>query len=82
MWSFTIMLDKLISQLADLAEKENIDPNSCIGFVMRNCTYNPGDEFYICTLLQAELADRNARREGFKGQFDRAAKRAFSRNQH
>ena len=74
------MLKQLITQLADRAEQFSIKQEDCLRFVQHNCEYRPGTEFYIVFLLQAELADRSARREGFNGQADRAAAKAFGKS--
>ena len=69
-------LKELTSELADRAEAQGIVPNHSLGFVMANCQYRPGSEFYICFLLDCELADRAARREGYAGSVDRAFTKA------
>lgn len=73
-------LTRLISEAAEQCERDGVaidgEPGGAIlQWVMRNCQYRPGTEFYIVTLIAAEMADRSARREGFKNQFDRAASR-------
>lgn len=71
------MLQELLNKAADQAEKDGVKVDGEFGgevhkWVRQNCSYRPSSEFFIVTLLTAELADREARREGFKDQFDRA----------
>lgn len=73
-------LDELLTQASERFEASGIERNEAtvLGFVMTYCRYRPGDEFYLCTLIHADLADREARREGFASQADRAARRAVA----
>lgn len=74
-------LQELLTEAAEMCEAAGVprDEGEVLRWVMRNCAYESGQEFYIVTLLVAELADREARREGFEGQADRAAQAVFRR---
>ena len=70
-------LQELIGQAADAAESDGVECGGEFGgpvhqWVRRNVSYRPETEFYVVFLLSCELADRQARREGFKDQADRA----------
>ncbi len=71
-------INALIVQAAERAEAEGVAIDGENGgevhqWVMRNCSFAPGQDFYIVFLLTAEMADREARRQGFKDQADRAS---------
>lgn len=73
------MLDKLISLAADAAERDGIavdgEPLGAVHmWVMENISHRPEQTFFIVFVLTAELADREAQRQGFTNQLDRAAK--------
>ena len=77
-------VDDLIQQAADLCEAAGVEVDGEHGgavhqWVESNCSFKPGQSFFIVFLLTAELADRRARREGFTDQCDRAAKLAFAK---
>lgn len=63
---------KAIAAMADEAERHGADPNDDAGIV-RTVVEKHGLGFnaWLCVCL--ELADREAQREGYRNQFDRAA---------
>ena len=74
-------LQELIGQTADAAESDGVECGGEFGgpvheWVRGNVSYRPETEFYVVFLLSGELADRQARREGYKSQADRAVRRA------
>ncbi len=72
-------LQDLLTRASERCEAEGVRAEGdVLRWVMRNCAYQPGQEFFLVTLLCAELADREARREGFSGQADRAASRCWA----
>jgi hypothetical protein len=81
------MCDKLkaiISAAADRCEAESVpidgEPGGAIHqWASKNTNATPAQMFFVVFLLTAELADREARKQGYKDQSDRAAQLAFSR---
>jgi hypothetical protein len=74
-------LQELIGKAADAAESDGVPCGGEFGgpvheWVRRNVSYRPESEFYVVFLLSCELADRQARREGFANQADRAVRLA------
>jgi hypothetical protein len=72
------MLAEILAQCAEQCERENVaidgEPNGAVCLWVRaNVKYRPETEFFVVTLLTAELADREARRQGFASQGERAA---------
>ena len=69
-------IDKLISELADIAEAENVqnDSEPCGAIHRFVISHGCPDSktLIVVFLLAIELADRDARRQGFKDQTDRA----------
>ena len=70
-------LDTLFAEAAEAAERDSVEINGepygpVHRWARQNMTYRADQEFWIVTLLTAELADREARRQGFKNQADRA----------
>jgi len=47
-------------------------------WVVNNCTFRPGTDFWIVLGITAEMADMEAQAEGFRDQGHRAAERAFA----
>ncbi len=75
-------LTDLISQAAAQCEADGVAidgaPNGAVcQWVRRNVSYRPDQEFFVVTLITAEMADRQARKEGYTSQSDRAAQLAF-----
>ncbi len=75
----TDKLTDLIRRAADKCEQDGTVIDGEHGgavhkWVLQNCQTKPGQDFFIVFLITAELADREARREGFDNQGDRAAK--------
>lgn len=73
-------LQELLTVAAERAEADGVEADGAFDgpvhrWAERNLSYRPGQEFFVVALLTAELADRGARREGFRDQFDRAAAR-------
>lgn len=75
-------LKALIEQAAERAEQDGIKAGqSEFGgplhqWVERNCELRAGTSFWVVFLVACELADREARREGYQDQSDRAIKLA------
>lgn len=70
-------LDEILNKIADKAEAEGVEIDGNRGgpvhrFIQANVKYRPETEFYILMFLTIELANREARRQGFKDQYDRA----------
>jgi hypothetical protein len=70
-------LDTLLTEAAEAAERDGVEINGepygpVHAWARQNVNYRADQEFWIVTLLTAELADREARRQGFKNQADRA----------
>ena len=77
-------LEELLTQAAEKAEADGVEiDGEPYGPVHRwarlNMSYRADQEFWIVALLTAELNDRDARREGYANQCDRAAKLAFAK---
>ena len=75
-------LDQLIQAAADRAEADGVPIDGEFGgavhqWVERNCSMREGTSFFVVFLLTAELADREARRQGYRDQCHRAAELAF-----
>ncbi len=74
-------VDSLVTELAEHAEAQGIAIDGEHGgavhrFVVANgCPHDK--TFFVVFLLTAELADREARRAGYRGQSHRAAALAF-----
>lgn len=73
-------LQELLTVAAERAEADGVEIDGAFNgpvhrWAERHLSYRPGQEFFVVSLLTAELADREARREGFRDQFDRAASR-------
>ena len=71
------MLTQLIEKAADRAETDGIviDGEPCGAvhqWVVQNCRCKESQVFFVVFLLTAELADREARRQGYRNQFHRA----------
>ena len=66
-----------VTLLADEAERLNADANDTNGAV-RELVLDHGLSFNAWFCVCCELADRSARREGYKDQFDRAAQKVGS----
>lgn len=74
-------LKGLIQQAADRAEQDQVpldgEPGGAVHrWCEENCEVPSGQMFFVVFLLTAELADRRARREGFRDQCDRAVQLA------
>ncbi len=68
---------ELIVQCAERAEEAGVaidgEPLGAVHqWIMHERLCRPEQEFWVVFLLTAEMADREARREGFKNQADRA----------
>lgn len=77
-------LEQKIVQAAELCEAEGVEIDGELGgaihnWVWKNCEVPLECVFYVVTLICAEMADRQARREGFQNQAHRAAQRAFEK---
>ena len=69
----TVTIGLAIQLMADAAEEQGADANDSTGVVRAIVTAH-GLEFCAWLCVCCELADRAARREGFKDQVDRALK--------
>jgi hypothetical protein len=73
---------ELIHALADRAEAAAVPIDGERGGAVHRFAHAqgcpPAKSFFVVLLLTAELADREARREGYANQGDRAAARAFA----
>lgn len=63
-------LEALLEKAAESYEKTGLPIDGEFGgavhlWCRENINYRPDTEFFVVTLLTAELADREARREGF-----------------
>lgn len=77
-------LQELLTVAAERAEADGVEIDGALGgpvhrWAERHLSYRHGQEFFVVSLLTAELADREARRQGFRDQFDRAASRLGAR---
>jgi len=75
-------LEKIISKAAIKAINEGIVINdSPLGsihrWVKQKCSYNQEHEFYIVFLIACEMADIQAKKEGYKSNADKAATEVF-----
>lgn len=80
----TTQLQELYSKAADAAIADGCtaddSPNGCISqWVQKNVNYREGTLFFIVLGICAEIADREARAEGFENNIDKAAKLAFAK---
>lgn len=78
-----MQLEELLAQAAEKAEADRVEINGepygpVHRWVREHIDYPADQEFWIVALLTAELNDRDARREGYANQCDRAAKLAFA----
>ena len=72
------ILDQLYAESAKLCEDAGIpmdaEPNGAVHqWVLANCRFRPGTEFFIVHGIVAAMCDREAQREGYRDQIDRAA---------
>ncbi len=74
----TQKLNEAIRIMADEAEKVGGEPNDENG-VVRGIVLGHGLSFNAWFCVCCELADRSARRDGFKDSIDHAAQAAFGR---
>jgi geranylgeranyl pyrophosphate synthase len=77
-------LSDLITAAAERCEAEGVAIDGAVDgavadWVWKNCEVALEQMFFVVTLITAEMADREARREGYEGQADRAAQRAFAK---
>jgi hypothetical protein len=80
----TTQLQELYSKAADAAIADGCtaddSPNGCISqWVQKNVNYREDTLFFIVLGICAEIADREARAEGFENNIDKAAKLAFAK---
>jgi hypothetical protein len=68
-----VTIEQAIQLMADAAEEQGADANDTTGVVRAIVTAH-GLEFCAWLCVCCELADRSARREGFRDQNDRALK--------
>ena len=67
-------IKEVIRLLTDEAQKQGADANDSTGIIRALVTaHGFGFEAWFCVCC--EIADRNAQKEGFKNQFERAASR-------
>lgn len=77
-------LETLLERAAELCEAEGLpidgEPGGAIQqWVWRNCAVPVEAQFYVVTLICAEMADRRAQREGYENQAHRAACKEFDK---
>jgi len=77
-------LGKIYEDCAVRCRKERVpldaEPNGAIHrWVSQNVKHRPDTAFFIVIGIAAAMADIEAQSEGFRDQFDRAAKLAFAR---
>jgi len=73
-------LDALYDAAAERCEADGVPIDGTVNgpvcqWVRKNCRYRPDTEFFIVAGITAAMADRDARREGFANQCERAASR-------
>lgn len=70
-------LAEAIGHVAQAAHKDGIaSTGDVVTWVRANVKYTPEQEFFLCFLVTAHLADIEAQAEGYKSQAHRAAERA------
>ena len=79
------MLENLYKQCAVKCREDGValDSGPCGDihrWVMQHVKHREGTAFYIVLGIAAAMADLDARDEGFADQFDRAAKKAFTKS--
>lgn len=78
-------LAELVSVAAEACRSAGVpidsNPNGAVHqWVIVYCQFRPGTEFFLVALICAEMADQEARIQGFLDQFDRALKSLTSRS--
>ena len=79
-------LNEILARAARLAEADGVPIDGAFDgavhhWAQQHVTYRPDQEFFVVFLLTAEMADRQARRDGFANQAELAASRVdWNRN--